>query len=414
MTEGAYTSLPQWRERVRPAMMAAAVGIVLCITGAIFWPGQFFRSYLIACLYWLGISLGCLAILMLQHATRGRWGLVLRHILEAAARTLPVSALLFVPVLLGMGFLYPWLDPAQLQLPEHPSHEQQHVHDLLVNKQPYLSLTFFLVRAVIYFAIWIGLAFVLTRLSERNEREPSPALRQRLRTISGPGMALYGLTVSLAAVDWIMSMEPLWWSTIFGVILAMSQILSGMGFAVAILIWLRTQPEVAEAMNDETWGDLGNLLLAFVMLWAYMGFSQFFLIWNGNLPNETIWYSHRAQGFWEVVAWSLIILYFCVPFALLLSRDIKHDPRRLIWVPGIVLIMAYVHYFWLVMPAPYNVLEGETTHMGRPFQPEFLWLDAGAFVAVGGLWFGWFLWCLQARALMPVRELERVEEAQHV
>src|SRR5262249_51460756 len=157
--------------------------------------------------------------------------------------------------------------------------------------------------------------------------QPSAVLRQQMRTISGPGLGLYGLTISLAAVDWVTSMEPLWYSTIFGVVLVVSQLLPGMSFAVAVLIWLAARTDGEAMMDGETWGDLGKLLLAFTMLWAYIGFSQFFLIWNGNLPAEVVWYSHRAWGVWEVVAWALIILYFCLPFALLLSRDLKRQPQ---------------------------------------------------------------------------------------
>jgi hypothetical protein len=392
-------------------LITALVAVGLCALGGFLWTRHFFQAYLVAYLYWLGISLGCLTLLMLQHITRGRWGLVLRHILEAGSRTLPLCAALFLPLLLGLFELYPWTQ--EIQLGQQPTHRQEEIKELIEHKQGYLNVAFFLLRAVIYFGIWIVLAVALNRLAGRNQEQPSAPLRQQMRTISGPGLGLYALTVSLAAVDWVMSMEPLWYSTIFGVVLAVSQLLPGMAFAVTVLIWLSARPDVATAMDEVTWGDLGNLLLAFNMLWAYIGFSQFFLIWNGNLPAEVTWYSHRAWGVWEVLAWALIILYFCTPFALLLSRDLKRQPRRLLIVTGIILVMAYVQYYWLVMPAPSSVLEGDSSGQGDPFYPLLLWLDAAAFVAIGGLWLSWFLWQLQARPLLPYHELARVEEVQH-
>ncbi len=410
-SESARSTLPEWTTLLRPALGAAAVGVVLCVLGGILFPAHFFRSYLVAYMYWLGIGLGCMAVLLLQHLTRGRWGLVLRNVLEAATRTMPLLALLFLPLLLGLRQLYPWVDPGQWAYDQ--THEERQIHRLMEHKEPYLNLPFFLVRAGLYFLIWIVLSVAVNSLSAVDERNPSALARQRLRTLSGPGLAFYGLTISLAAVDWLMSLEPLWYSSIFGVVVAMSQILPGMAFAVAVLIWLSRRPEVAAEVPGETWGDLGNLLLAFVMLWAYVGFSQFFLMWAGNLPEETVWYTHRAWGVWEVLAWSFIAIFFFLPFALLMSREVKRHPERLAWVTGIVLVMTYVYYFWVVMPTPASILEGELTGRGEPFRPEMLWLDAAAFFAVGGLWLAWFLWQLQSRPLLPVRALERLEEAQH-
>jgi hypothetical protein len=411
------TSLPQLKDMLRPILMAAAVGVVFCAVGFFAAPVHFFRAYLIAWLYWLGLGLGSLVLLMMQHITGGRWGLVLRRILEAGSMTLPLSALLFVPLVLGMGWLYPWVNLDGMIT--SGAIDEADIHRLQ-GKAPYLNVPFFLIRALIYFSAWIALSFTFNRLSRRHDRHPTSAVRRRIRSFCGPGLAVYGLTVSFAAIDWVMSLDPLWYSSIFGVVLAVSQLLPALAFAVAVLIWLAArQTDVAGEMAPETWGDLGNLLLAFAMLWAYMSFSQFFLIWSGNLPAETRFYVQRTHGAWEYVAWSLIVLYFALPFVLLLSRDLKRDPRRLTLVAGIVLVMSYVNYSWLVMPAPLPPQEevGTAGHphtpVPYPFYPLLVWMDVGAFVAVGGLWLAWFLWHLQARPVLPMQELQAQKEAAH-
>lgn len=408
MTVAGHSTLPQWRDTVKPALGAALAGVLLCAAGAYFMPAQLLRSYLVAFLFWLGLGLGSLVLLMIQHVTGGRWGLVLRPTLEAGSKTLLVSAVLFVPIALGVDLLYPWADWEALM--HGQSHHQAKLISLMRGKEPYLNVPFFLGRAVFYLAVWVGLSLVLTRLTDLYNQRHDPLTRRRMRTISGPGLALYGLTVTFAAVDWIMSLEPEWFSSIFGVVLAVSQLLPALAFAIVVLIWLAQRPAVAEAMREETWGDLGNLLLAFTMLWAYIGFSQYFLIWSANLPEENVWYLHRTAGAWEWIAWALIVVQFVLPFALLLSADVKREPRRLRWVAGIVLVMSYVHYYWQVMPAPEALGHGAP---GRPFYPETLWLDVGAFLVVGGPWLAYFVWCLQARPLLPEKELEVLAEVHH-
>ena len=378
---------PDWRRLQGTALAVGVVGLALCAGGAVFDPDQFFHSYLTAFTSWTGIALGSLAMWMIHNLTGGHWGYVLRRFLEAATRTLPLLLLAFLPLAFTLPRIYSWVGPGEFP----DSHEH--------NPRPeYLNASFFLVRSGIYFTCWLVLEFFLNRWSAEQDRSADPRPALRMEALSGPGLVVYGLTVTFAAVDWIMSLDPHWSSTIFGAIVATGQFLPAFGLAIALASWFAVRSPLAEVTNADIWNDLGGLLLAFVMFWAYMMFSQLLLVWSGNLPEEISWYLIRSEGGWQWVGAVLAVFYFALPFVLLLSRDIKREPRRLRIVALAVVGMSFVHQFWMIAPV----------YSRRQFQLH--WLDAAALAGVGGFWFAYFFWQLQARPLIPVH-FPALEEA---
>jgi hypothetical protein len=379
---------PEWDQARRAALLVAAggvaafvvVGIVLWLARGITSPRQFFQSYLVAYNFWLGTGLGSLVLLMVQHVTGGRWGLVIRRVLESGSRTLWLLALLFVPVLLGawLGGLYRWVTPGNDEGLQH--------------KAAYLNVPFFLLRAVIYFAIWLAIAFVLNRWSREQDGNAAFPPR-RFRLLSGPGLVLYGLTITFASVDWVMSLNPDWYSTIWPPLFATSQVLNGLAFAITIFVLLAAHRPLSETVDPQLLRDLGNLLLAFVMLWTYMSFCQFLLVWVGNLPEETPWYLLRGRFGWQWVALALFLFNFAVPFLLLLQRDVKENPGRLARIAVLILVMRFVDILWWVEPT--------SSHEGQYF---FWLLDLAAWAAVGGVWVWLFLGQLRQWPLLPLHD----------
>lgn len=322
----------------RKALRTGMVGLVLSAIGVVIWPAPFLRSYLVSYLFLLGIGIGSLVILMIHHLTGGRWGAVVRRLLESGSRTLPTLAILFLPIALGLRKIYSWSTP-------------QSGHELVGFQAEYLSIFGFVIRAIVYFACWLGLAYLMNRWSRRENETGDRRLADRMRALSGPGLVLCGLTLTFASVDWLMSLQPDWYSTIFSMVFAGGQALTAMAFVVLLLALLLDQPQLAELVTPKTRIDLGNLLLTFVMFWAYVSFSQFLLIWMGNLPDEIAWYSPRVYGGWRWITVALAVLHFAVPFALLLSRDVKRDPRWLAGVASLILVMRLVAIYWDVVPA---------------------------------------------------------------
>ena len=322
-----------------------------------------------------------LVILMIHHLTGGQWGWALRGVATAAARTLPWLALLFLPLVLGLHDLYPWANwPA----------DQIAGSQILSQKALYLNVPFFLVRAGAYFALWLVFGLLVLRWQERvPDLADSPEAR-RLRTLCGPGLVAYGLGATFAAFDWVMSLEPFWYSTIFGAMFATGQVLSAFAFAIAALLFLARPEELEGVITHKHLRDLGSLLLAFVMLWAYLNFSQYLLIYSGNLPEETRWYRHRLVGGWDFVALLLVLLHFVLPFLLLLSRDVKQRPRALASVAALLLVMRLVDRYWMIVPA-FAPWKGLRLH----------WMDVAALVGVGGVWAALFLRELRRRPLLP-------------
>jgi hypothetical protein len=380
-------SVPWERIRQR-ALLAGLIGLALCLLAALASPSHALRSYLVAFNFWLGIPLGCLALLMLQHLTGGIWGLVLRRIFESAAHTLWLLALLFLPLLLGLlgrpPLLYSWVGSTD---PE------------LLEKEWFLNVPFFVGRTVVYFLVWLVLAFLLYRWSA--EEDQGTFNPRRFRLLSGPGLVLYGVTITFASIDWVMSLEPHWYSTIYPVLFAVGQILEGMAFSIVVLICISSQPPFETLLAPVRRRDLGNLLLAFVMMWAYLSFSQFLLIWSENLPEEIPWYLKRTRGGWQWLAWLLVAFQFSLPFLLLLSREVKEDPRRLAAVALLILVMRYLDVFWWIEPAFSD---------GVSF---FVLVDLAALVGLGGIWIWHFLHQLGKLPLLPLHDPTLAEGLAH-
>jgi hypothetical protein len=344
--------------------------LVLCGIGAIAHPEDFFRSYLVGFLMWMGIALGSLAVLMLHHLTGGEWGHLIRRLLEAATRTLPVLLLLMLPLLANLGALYEWAHPEIVAKDE-----------LLKHKAAYLNVPFFLARTAFYFAVWIGLSLILTRLSRRESTGAN-----RLEGFSGPGLVIFGLTVTFASIDWVMSLEPHWLSTVYGVLFMIGGVLATFAFMIAMVYWMGDHQPLKDLARPSVFHDLGNLMMAFVLLWAYISFSQFLIIWTANLPEEIPWYLRRLHGGWQAIALILVLFHFAIPFLILLFRRNKRIPRILAAVACGMLVVRLLDVIFMVKPAFHS------SGMGLS------WMDLAAPLGVGGLWFAAFIWQLKSRS----------------
>ena len=372
-------------ERLRRGQTRAAIvgvlGFVALAAGGFGNPDQFFRSYLPAFVFVFGIALGSLALLMLQHMTGGAWGMMIRRILEAGARTLPLVALMFLPIAFGLSRLFIWAVP-----------EVVAKDAILQQKALYLNAGFFYARAAVFFAVWIALALTLSRWSAAQDAQAPAGDERRFRIVSGPGLVLYGITVTFASVDWIMSLDPHWFSTIFGMLLMAGQALGALAFAVAILAASAEDEPFAGRLNAAHLHDLGKLLFALVMFWAYLSFSQFLIIWAGNLPEEIPWFIERLRGVWQYVAVGLLVGHFALPFLLLLSRDLKKNRRALAAMALLILVMRFVDTYWLITPA--------FEHEGFPVH----WMDLAAIVGLGGIWLAVFFRLLLSRERLPMND----------
>lgn len=372
-----------------PALAIGAIAVLIALIvglidshrgGAWGWQG-FFRSYVFAYVFWAAIPLGSLALLMLHHCTGGWWGFPIRRIFEAGSRTIWFMAVLFIPILIGLSKIYPWTQPGEI--PDDPVNHF---------KRMYLQPGGFIVRAVIYFAIWIVLAHLLNKWSAEQDRTGDPIFKDRMMSLAAPGLVLWGLMVTGAAIDWVLSLEPHWFSTIYGMIFIVVECLAGLAFAILVLAKLWEYEPLKDSVEPKRLIDLGSLMLTFTILWAYVSFSQFLIIWAGNLKNEIPWYMARAFGSWAVIAVILLVFHFFVPFFLLLQRQIKRRVRTLSMVAGILLTLSLVDVYWLVVPAY------------EPSGPQLHLTDIFAVIGIGGLWFGMFLGELKKLPLLPLHD----------
>jgi hypothetical protein len=354
------------------ALSVGAIALLLAIFGAVRTPGPFYQSYLMSFLLVLGLTLGSLGLVMLQHLTAGHWGVIIRRPLESATRTLPLIAIFFLPIaLFGMKYLYAaWLDPEALK--KEPLSDFQ---------QGYLTHGGYLTRAVIYFALWLTLMFIFNMLA-------------------GPGIILYVFAMSFAAIDWVMSLSPHWASTIYGFIFVGGQLISSMSFMIAVVVLLARAEPFAGILQPRHLHDLGKLLLAFVMLWAYFDFSQLLIIWSGNQPEEISFYRTRLYGEWGVVAVIVVVFHFFVPFFLLLSQDLKRNAKILPKVAMWLIFMRLIDLFWMTRP--------EFTSSAVP-----TWLDLVLPIALGGLWLGFFAFNLKQCPLLPLGDPDLAEAIKH-
>jgi hypothetical protein len=372
----------------RGALLVGLVGLVLSIVGWIKSPGSFIHSYLLAFLFVLGLSLGSLGLLMLQHLTGGHWGIVIRRPLESATRSLPLVFILFFPIFFGMKYLYAaWLNA--------PASGEGSLSEF---QRSYLTSDAFKVRAIIYFAIWLVLMFVFNRWSrEQDVNREDRSLRRRFKLLAGPGIILYVFAMSLAAIDWVMSISPHWASSIYGFLFIAGQLISSMSLMISVIVLLAQTAPLQSVVQKRHLHDLGKLLLAFVMLWAYFDFSQLLITWSGNQPEEISFYRSRLYGQWGVVAVIVLIFHFFVPFFLLLSRQLKRNPSALPKVAVWLILMRFVDLYWMTRP--------EFSASALPS----LW-DLVAPLALGGLWLGVFAWQLKQLPLLPLGD-PKLEEA---
>jgi hypothetical protein len=367
-------------------LVAGAAGLAVSLVGWFMNPAQFFQSYLTAYMLVLGATLGCLALGMIHQLSGGAWGVVTRRLIGAASRVLPVITLLFVPVVVGMPHLYEWTHADVVAADE-----------VLRHKAPYLNTPFFLLRAAIYFAVWNGLSYFLNKWSVDQDRTGDPRVPRRMQVLSGGGLLAYGLTITFASFDWLMSLDPHWFSTIYGVLVIGGQGLTAMAVLIIALTWLSRRQPLEAIVVPAHFHDLANLMLAFVMLWAYFSFSQYLIIYSGNLPEEITWYTHRLQSSWRFVGLLLVLAHFVVPFLLLLSRPLKREPEVLVKVAIGIVLVRVVDLFWLIAPQ---------------FHQEHLsisWMDIVLPLALAAIWIACFLWQLRGRAVLPIHDPQFTE-----
>jgi hypothetical protein len=375
--------IPDLRRLQRPLLVAGTTGLGVSAIGGVFNPTQFFQSYLMAYMLCLGTTLGCLALGMVHQLSGGAWGVVLRRPIGGAVRVLPLLTLLFLPILLGMSRLYIWTHADVVAADE-----------ALQQKHLYLNVPFFIARAAIYFLVWNGISYYLNAWSLEQDRTGDPQIARRMQRLSAGGLVAYGLTITFASFDWLMSITPHWYSTIFGVLIIGGQGLSALAFLILAIAWLSRRPPLDRIIMPEHFHDAGNLMLAFVMLWAYFSFSQYLIIWAGNLPAEISWYQHRLQTGWRAIGLVLVLFHFVVPFLILLSRRTKRGAATLARVALLVLAARLVDLFWLIAPDFHR--NGVTVS----------WLDVLLPASLASIWLGTFVWQLRGRAILPVHDPE--------
>lgn len=372
------TGIATWQT---PALIAGIIGTIACAIGYFIDPQTFFRSYLSGFLFWFSIVAGSLGVLCLQYVTGGEWGILIRRPLGAAARTTTWMIVFFIPVVLGMKYIYVWTDPAIV------------AHDaVLSGKTWYLNTGGFLIRAAVYFALWILWAWRIRYLSLRFYEDRSPYTELSRRKWAASGLVMIIMTLTFTGIDWVMSLEPRWYSTMFGINFFISAGLAAFAFVTFFLTRLADSPAMADILKPNHFRDLGNLMLAFVMLWAYTQFSEFLLMWYANLKDEIPYYLVRRAGVWGAISTFLVIFHFFLPFFLLLMRAIKDRPATIGVVAIVILVARYAGIIWLTQPA----WSREHFH--------YSWMALASLVGVGGLWLYLFLGQLKGQTIIPIHE----------
>ncbi|HKQ72492.1 MAG TPA: hypothetical protein VJ810_02115 [Blastocatellia bacterium] len=398
MTNNNYTPPADLGRVQKIATGVGLIGIIIWIVGAVVSghaKDTFFRSYLVAFVFWTGIALGCLGLLMIQYLGGASWGLLIRRQLEAGSSALWLMFILFLPIaIFGLHSLYVWIDPSAIQNAAELK--------LIEHKSAWLNQKGFLIRGVIYFAIWIGLATYLLKWSRQQDENRDMGATQRSQNLSGPGFVIYSLAITFAGVDWVMSLDVEWYSTIFGLLMLIGQGVAALAFVITIGVYLSDREPMSRVYQNKHFHDLGKLLLAAVMVWAYFSFSQLLIVWSGNLPEEIPWYLERFRGQWRWMGVALILLHFALPFVLLLSRDLKHNRRRLMMVAWLLIVMRFIDLIWLIAPEFERGHGGQAAHYGLTVASYINY--AAAMVGVGGLWLGWFFYRLRQRALVPYND----------
>ena len=369
---------------------------------------QFYHSYLLGFMLWLGASLGSMAFLMIQHLTGGKWGMVIRRQLEAAMKVLPLMAVLFIPILVGMPHLYTGGEGRHgwMNADSNDGHLYTMSHQYLTRfgTGQFLFLDGYVARAIVYFAIWLALAFFLSRWSDEQDAPPVKNLSPRFRKIAAPGLILYAFTISFAVIDWVMSLDPRWISTIYGFIFIVGECLTALCLMVVVETILSRYQPTASLLKPKEVHDQGKLMLAFVMLWAYFSFSQLLIIWAGNLPSEITFFTRRLNEGWQRVGLALVLFHFAIPFLFLLSRGFKRNPRKLVWLASWLIFMRFVDLYFYIEP---------NFHRSVFLSPLTL-LDIVVPVAIGGFWMALFFHNLRSRPLLPAYDQHAQEFLEYV
>lgn len=365
------------------SLIIGALGAVATIAGLFLAPHDFYSAYLIGFMFWLGLSLGCMAILMLYHMVGGSWGTVARRTLESGMMTLPMMAVLFLPIVLNLPKLYNWAQPEELA-------KDAKLADIATSYLHFGGIDGVFARYILYFAIWIGMAFFLNSWStEQDTPEGGAKSTLRFRAISSIGLVIYSLSISFAVIDWVMSLQARWISTIYGLLFVAGEALSAFCFVVVIESILGKRKPMSDYLTKTEVHDHGKLMLAFVMVWAYFNFSQWLIIWAGNLPEEIPWYVRRMHGGWGGVGLFLVIFHFAVPFALLLSQSLKKNAGQLALLASWLIFMRIVDIFWHIEPATHTAF-----HLS--------WVHFAVIAGIGGLWMAYFFRNLRSRPLLAV------------
>jgi hypothetical protein len=365
------------------ALRVAAAWVVCVALGWIFQSEKFYRAYLFAWLFWLGVALGALAVVMLHHLMGGNWGDMVRRLGEHAAMTMPLMMVLFIPIAIGMRSLFPW------DRPELVAHDPILRHEL-----PYLNAPFFLWRVAIYGVIWVGMAWYLRSASLRHDRTGNPHTTLHMHNVSAGGMVVYFITMSFASVDWMMSLEPHWFSTVFGFVAIAGQSISGLCVLIVFLALMVNMHPFVEEVRKEYFNDLGNLLLTFVILWAYLSFAQLLVIWMGNEQDEIPWYVHRLSLGWWWIGLIIVVLHFFVPFIILLMRELKRNVPMMLWLCAGLLVLRLINLYWEIRPS------GDQAYIS--LWHYWCWMDVVFPIGMGGLWVAMFLWLSLDHPLMPL------------
>ena len=381
-------------------LSVGGIGLVLAIIGAIMSPEKFYQSYLFSYMLVLGLTLGSLGLLMLQHVTGGRWGILIRRPLEAASRNILLVFFMFIPILFGMKYLYSGNANEAGWLNAPKSGEGA----LSPFQQRYLTTGGFVTRAVVYFVIWFALMWIFNKWSkEQDTNTQDDSLRNRMRALAAPGVILYILAMTFAAIDWVMSLSPHWASTIYGFLFVAGQAIAAMSLMIVVVVMLSKSEPFSRVFSKDRLHDLAKLLFAFNMLWAYFDFSQLLIIWSGNQPEEISFYRTRLYGGWGIVAVIVLILGFALPFFILLSRDVKRSPSLISKIAIWMIFMRLVDLYWMTRPEFTGLTAATPT-----------WLDVVVPVALIGLWVGFFAMNLKQRPLLPLGDPHLAEAiAQH-
>jgi hypothetical protein len=366
----------------RWAMLIGGAGLILSAIGFFVNRASFFQSYLFAFLYWSGFALGGLGILLLNNVVGGKWGVTTRSLLIAAMRTLPLIFIFLLPILLfGLPSLYPWAHPDLV------SHNQ-----FLAHRKPYMNIPFFLVRVLIYFAVWLFWGFRALRMADLQDKTGDATLPVRMRQFSAPGLLAFVLTITFAYIDWVLSTDVEFYSTVYGAMIMIGDVLQTFALTIIVLIFASKGDRFGGRINSSLLHDLGNLMFAFTIFWTYLSASQLIIIWPADLPQEIAWYLVRVRGGWTIIAAVVAICMFAIPFLALLSQARKQNPNRLIRVAFWILAARAIDLFWIVEP----------TFRTHGF--ALYWTDITTFFGLGGIWVFFYLRQLKRRPLLPLRD----------